>query len=109
MDRELIPSTVLDQVQLCVKIRVLCTEFDPELRPTMDRVYSTLLENHSNSSTLVKEPLSDGSSSSSSTTQNSGESNSHKNFYFQGPFMFNDFLVRIYFQLTKSRLTSSVC
>ncbi|KAI8018257.1 Cysteine-rich receptor-like protein kinase 5 [Camellia lanceoleosa] len=50
----------------------LLFKFDPELRPTMDRVYSTLLENHSNSSTLVEEPLSDGSSSSSSTTQNSG-------------------------------------
>ncbi|CAL5337215.1 unnamed protein product [Camellia sinensis] len=46
-------------------------EFDLELRPTMDRVYSMLLENHSNSSTLVNEPMRDGSSSSSSTTRNS--------------------------------------
>ncbi|XP_028092579.1 putative receptor-like protein kinase At4g00960 [Camellia sinensis] len=67
MDLKLIPSAVLDQVQLCVKIGVLCIEFDLELRPTMDRAYSMLLENHSSSNTLVNEPMRDGSSSSSST------------------------------------------
>ncbi|CAL5395059.1 unnamed protein product [Camellia sinensis] len=71
MDLKLIPSAVLDQVQLCVKIGVLCIEFDLELRPTMDRACSMLLENHSSSSTLVNEPMRDGSSSSSSTARNS--------------------------------------
>ncbi|KAL7192940.1 hypothetical protein ACSBR2_024700 [Camellia fascicularis] len=72
MDRKLIPLVVLDQVQLCVHIRIMCTEYDPELRPTMGRVYSMLVENHSSSSTLVEESMRDGSSSASSTTQNSG-------------------------------------
>ncbi|CAL5395053.1 unnamed protein product [Camellia sinensis] len=67
MDLKLIPSAILDQVQLCVKIGVLCTEFDLELRPTMDPAYSMLLENRSSSNTLVNEPMTDGSSSSSST------------------------------------------
>ncbi|XP_028083060.1 putative cysteine-rich receptor-like protein kinase 35 [Camellia sinensis] len=67
MDLKLIPSAILDQVQLYVKIGVLCTEFDLELRPTMDPAYSMLLENHSSSNTQVNEPMRDGSSSSSST------------------------------------------
>ncbi|XP_028108816.1 receptor-like kinase LIP1 [Camellia sinensis] len=74
MDRKLIPSAVLDQVQLCVQIGVMCTQFDPELRPTMGRVYSMLSENYSSSSsTLVEEPMRDGSSSSSSTVGISGQ------------------------------------
>ncbi|CAL5337206.1 unnamed protein product [Camellia sinensis] len=50
----------------------MCTEYDLELRPTMGRVYSMLSKNHSSSSTLVEEPMRDGSSSASSTTRNSG-------------------------------------
>ncbi|CAL5337210.1 unnamed protein product [Camellia sinensis] len=72
VDRKLIPSAVLDQVQLCVHIGIMCTEYDPELRPTMGRAYSMPSENHSSSSTLVEEWIRDGSSSASSTTQNSG-------------------------------------
>ncbi|XP_028116151.1 putative receptor-like protein kinase At4g00960 [Camellia sinensis] len=73
MDRKLIPPAVLDQVQLCVHIGVMCTEYDPKLRPTMGHVYSMLSENHSNNSTLVEEPMRDGSSSAatSSTARNS--------------------------------------
>ncbi|GMP55620.1 hypothetical protein CsSME_00020383 [Camellia sinensis var. sinensis] len=77
MDRKLTPSAILDQVQLCVHIGIMCNEYDPELRPTMGHVYSMLSENHSSSSTLVEESMRDGSSSASSTAQNSGESNSH--------------------------------
>ncbi|KAI8012262.1 hypothetical protein LOK49_LG06G02412 [Camellia lanceoleosa] len=72
MDRKLIPSAVLDQVQLCVHIGIMCTEYGPELRPTMGRVYSMLSENHCSSSTLVEEPMRDGSSLASSTARNSG-------------------------------------
>ncbi|CAL5395048.1 unnamed protein product [Camellia sinensis] len=73
MDQKLIPSAVLDQVQLCVQIGVMCTQFDPELRPTMGRVYSMLSENYSSSSsTLVEEPMRDGSSSSSSSSSTAG-------------------------------------
>ncbi|CAL5337201.1 unnamed protein product [Camellia sinensis] len=72
MDRKLTPLAVLDQVQLCVPIGIMCNEYDPELRPTMGHVYSMLSENHSSSSTLVEESMRDGSSSASSTAQNSG-------------------------------------
>ncbi|CAL5392039.1 unnamed protein product [Camellia sinensis] len=72
MDRKLIPSAVLDQVQLCVHIRIMCAEYDPELRPTMGCVYSMLSENHSNSSALFEEPMRDGSSSASYIARNSG-------------------------------------
>ncbi|KAI8012259.1 Cysteine-rich receptor-like protein kinase 11 [Camellia lanceoleosa] len=43
-----------------------------KLRPTMGRIYSMLSENQSSSSTLVEEPMRDGSSSTSSITRNSG-------------------------------------
>ncbi|CAL5395039.1 unnamed protein product [Camellia sinensis] len=72
MDEKLIPSAVLDQVQLCVHIGVMCTEYCSELRPTMGRVYLMLSKNHSSSSTLLEELMRDGSSSASSTTRNSG-------------------------------------
>ncbi|CAL5337203.1 unnamed protein product [Camellia sinensis] len=71
MDQKLIPLVVLDQVQLCVHIGVMCIEYDPKLQPTMGRVYSMLSENHSSSSTLVKESMRDGSSLASSTARNS--------------------------------------
>ncbi|XP_028081968.1 putative receptor-like protein kinase At4g00960 [Camellia sinensis] len=77
VDRKLIPLVVLDQVQLCIHIGIMCTEYDLELRPTMGCVYSMLSKNHSSSSTLVEEPMRDGSSSASSTARNSGESNCH--------------------------------
>ncbi|THG08677.1 hypothetical protein TEA_001985 [Camellia sinensis var. sinensis] len=48
MDQKLIPLVVLDQVQLCIHIGVMCIEYDPKLQPTMGRVYSMLSENHSN-------------------------------------------------------------
>ncbi|GMP55621.1 hypothetical protein CsSME_00020384 [Camellia sinensis var. sinensis] len=60
MDRKLIPLAVLDQVQLCIHIGIMCTEYDLELRPTMGRVYLMLSENHSSSSTLVEEPMRGG-------------------------------------------------
>ncbi|KAL7251226.1 hypothetical protein ACSBR1_013120 [Camellia fascicularis] len=77
MHQKLIPSADLHQAQLCVEIGVLCTELDPNLRPAMDYVSSMLSGNLSNSSsTLVEEPMRDGSSSSS-IARNSGESDSH--------------------------------
>ncbi|KAL7192941.1 hypothetical protein ACSBR2_024701 [Camellia fascicularis] len=77
IDRKLIPSAILDRVQLWVHIGIMCTKYDLELRPTMGRVYSMLLENHSSNNTLVEEPMRDGSSSASSTARNSSEFNSH--------------------------------
>ncbi|KAL7219884.1 hypothetical protein ACSBR2_012863 [Camellia fascicularis] len=60
------------------KIGVMCTKCNPKLRPTMAHVYSMLLENHNSSTTLVEEPIRDGSSSSSSSTaRKSRESNSN--------------------------------
>ncbi|KAI8010891.1 L-type lectin-domain containing receptor kinase VIII.1 [Camellia lanceoleosa] len=59
MDRKLIPSA----------IGVMCTQLDPKLRPTMRRVHSMLSKNYSrSSSTLVEEPMRDGSSLSSSSS-----------------------------------------
>ncbi|CAL5395042.1 unnamed protein product [Camellia sinensis] len=72
IDQKLIPSAIVDRVQLCVHIGIMCTEYDPELRPTMGRVYSMLSENHSSNNTLDEEPMRDGSSSASSTARNSG-------------------------------------
>ncbi|XP_028081972.1 putative receptor-like protein kinase At4g00960 isoform X2 [Camellia sinensis] len=70
MDRKLIPSVVRDQVELCIQIGIMCTEYDPELRPSMGHVYSMLSENHGSSSNVVEEPVRDGSSLS--TTRNLG-------------------------------------
>ncbi|XP_028102123.1 putative receptor-like protein kinase At4g00960 isoform X1 [Camellia sinensis] len=70
VDQKLISSVVLDQVQLCVKIGVMCTRHLPTERPTMGGVHLMLLNNlSSSSSTLVEEPMSDGASSS--TARNS--------------------------------------
>ncbi|CAL5395041.1 unnamed protein product [Camellia sinensis] len=71
MDQKLVPLVVLDQVQLCIHIGIMCTEYDPKLQPTMGHVYSMLSENHSSSSTLVEESMRDGSSSASSIARNS--------------------------------------
>ncbi|THG08678.1 hypothetical protein TEA_001986 [Camellia sinensis var. sinensis] len=57
MDRKLIPSVVRDQVELCIQIGIMCTEYDPELRPSMGHVYSMLSENHGSSSNVVEEPI----------------------------------------------------
>ncbi|KAI8018709.1 hypothetical protein LOK49_LG04G01265 [Camellia lanceoleosa] len=84
--RKLIPSVVLDQVQLCIHIGVMYTEYDPELRPTMGRVYSMLSKNHSSSSTLVEEPMRDGSSSASaSSTARNSDYLMARQFPFFGP------------------------
>ncbi|KAL7219877.1 hypothetical protein ACSBR2_012858 [Camellia fascicularis] len=87
MDMKLIPSAVHDLVQLCVHIGVMCTEYDPELRPTMGCVYSMLSENHSSSSssTLVEEPMRDGSSSSTSIARNLGPTELANNGSSFGP------------------------
>ncbi|CAL5392040.1 unnamed protein product [Camellia sinensis] len=69
VDPKLASSAVPDQVRLCLQIAVMCTQYDPQLRPTMGCVSLMLSENHSSSSTLL-EPMRDGSSSS--TAQNSG-------------------------------------
>ncbi|KAL7219892.1 hypothetical protein ACSBR2_012871 [Camellia fascicularis] len=69
VDPKLASSAVPDQVRLCLQIAVMCTQFLPQLRPTMGCVSLMLSENHSSSSTLL-EPMRDGSSSS--TAQNSG-------------------------------------
>lgn len=42
MDPTLASSAVPDQVAMCVQIGLLCTQGDPQLRPTMPRVVLTL-------------------------------------------------------------------
>ncbi|KAI3772336.1 hypothetical protein L6452_03519 [Arctium lappa] len=42
MDSRLGSSIVRDQVEACVRIGLLCTQSDPKLRPTMDRVVMML-------------------------------------------------------------------
>lgn len=38
MDKILVPTAIPEQVALCIQIGLLCTQSDPQLRPTMRRV-----------------------------------------------------------------------
>lgn len=86
MDSVLASSAVPHQVAVCVKIGLLCTQSDPQLRPDMRRVVVML----SKKSSILEEPTRPGypgsryrrtrrpnNISSSSRAGSSGESNSH--------------------------------
>lgn len=53
MDPALASSAVPDQVAMCLQIGLLCTQSDPQYRPTMDRVVLLLSKKPG---TLVEEP-----------------------------------------------------
>ncbi|KAL6969982.1 non-specific serine,threonine protein kinase [Sarracenia purpurea var. burkii] len=84
MDPRLASSAVPDQVSMCVKIGLLCTQSDPQLRPTMRRV-SVML---SKKSGTLEEPTRPGylgvsrhrtshRPAPSSSARTSNDSNSH--------------------------------
>ncbi|XP_024967017.1 cysteine-rich receptor-like protein kinase 10 [Cynara cardunculus var. scolymus] len=56
MDSRLGSSVAHDQVEACVQIGLLCTQSDPQLRPTMDRVVTML----SKKSGALDEPIRPG-------------------------------------------------
>ncbi|CAK9180288.1 unnamed protein product [Ilex paraguariensis] len=85
MDPMLASSAIPDQVALCVKIGLLCTQSDPQLRPTMPRVVVMLSKKPSS----LDEPTRPGcygsrprrsrrpTTTSSSTAGTFSESSSH--------------------------------
>ncbi|XP_028059306.1 putative receptor-like protein kinase At4g00960 isoform X2 [Camellia sinensis] len=79
LDPRLVSSAVPDQVAMCVQIGLLCTQSDPQLRPTMRRVVVML----SKKPGALEEPTRPGYSSSRNrrtrrpTAGTSSESNSH--------------------------------
>lgn len=84
LDSVLAPTAVIEQVAMCVQIGLLCTQGDPNLRPTMHRVVVILSKKPSN----LEEPTRPGVPGSryrrsrqpgsvSSTAGSSGVSNSN--------------------------------
>ncbi|CAA3026937.1 receptor kinase At4g00960 [Olea europaea subsp. europaea] len=84
MDPTLVSSAVPDQIAMCIQLGLLCTQYDPQLRPDMCRVVVIL----SRKPTTLEEPEGPEypsfrysnhkpTASSSSTTGTSGDLNSH--------------------------------
>ncbi|CAA3009320.1 receptor kinase At4g00960 [Olea europaea subsp. europaea] len=84
MDPTLVSSAVPDQIIMCIKLGLLCTQSDPQLRPDMRRV--VLILSRKPATVALEEPTGPGypgsryrnrrPTASSSTAGTSGESNS---------------------------------
>ena len=84
MDPTMASSAATEQVAMCIQIGLLCTQGDPQLRPTMRRVVVMLSKKHG----ILEEPTRPGVPGSryrrsrrppglSSTSGPSGDSESH--------------------------------